>query len=183
MPGPALRDSLRVPAETLGAIAVAFDGTGAAWHATGYAARAARRAGADLEILRVTEVPACRKPVGAGAPGVDASKDVRRRMLDELERAVAAVDPVVDAQVVLLYGDPVHELVRASFRFDLLVVGSRGYGPARGAPLGPVAARVKRLAACRVVVAPPPSRSGRLRAGEYEARARPVPDARRGGAA
>jgi nucleotide-binding universal stress UspA family protein len=103
-------------------------------------------------------------------------------MLSELERVVASVAPAIDAQGVILYGDPVDELVRASFRFDLLVLGSRGDGPAHAVQLGPVSARVTGLAACRVVVVALPVRAGRLRAEEYGARARLVPDARRGAA-
>jgi nucleotide-binding universal stress UspA family protein len=165
---------MRTPAETFAVVGVAFDGTRAAWHAVGYARGAARRAGADLEILRVTEPPDC-----AMRPERDGASDRRRSVLDELERAVASAAQAVDAQGVILYGDPVDELVRASFRFDLLVLGSRGNGPARGAQPGPVAARVKRLAACRVVVVAAPARPGRRRAEEYGARARLVPDAQR----
>jgi nucleotide-binding universal stress UspA family protein len=102
-------------------------------------------------------------------------------MLDEFERLVACA-PAIDVQGVILYGDPVDLLVRASFRLDLLVLGSRGHGPAHAVRLGPVSGRVTRLAACRVVVVAPPARAGRLRAEEYGPRARLVPDVQRGGA-
>jgi nucleotide-binding universal stress UspA family protein len=177
MPGATPRNSTGAPAESFGVIAVAFDGTRAAWHAVGYAARTARRARADLEILRVTEPPPCANGSAVG------SSEARRSMLDELQRVVASVAPAIDAQGVILYGDPVDELVRASFRFDLLVLGSRGAGAAHAVRLGPVSALVTGQAACRVVVVAPPARAGRLRAEEYVARPRLLTDVLRGGAA
>ena len=46
------------------------------------------------------------------------------------------------------------ELVRLSERVDLLVLGSRGYGPVRRALLGGSADRVVHEAACPVIVVP-----------------------------
>ena len=51
-------------------------------------------------------------------------------------------------------GDPGHELAERSGAFDLLVVGSRGYGPVRHALEGNVSGTVMRLASCPVLVVP-----------------------------
>lgn len=51
-------------------------------------------------------------------------------------------------------GDPAAVLVRRSRELDLLVVGSRGYGPVRQALLGGVSSEVMRGAECPVLVVP-----------------------------
>jgi nucleotide-binding universal stress UspA family protein len=56
-------------------------------------------------------------------------------------------------------GDPAEVLAERSADLDLLVVGSRNYGPVRRALLGSVAAEVMKTAACPVLVVP---RSGEL---------------------
>jgi nucleotide-binding universal stress UspA family protein len=51
-------------------------------------------------------------------------------------------------------GDAAKELVERSRDFDLLVVGSRGYGPVRHALLGSVTSELLKRAACPVLVVP-----------------------------
>jgi nucleotide-binding universal stress UspA family protein len=51
-------------------------------------------------------------------------------------------------------GDPAEVLVNRSRDLDLLVVGSRGYGPLRHALVGNVSWDVMRKAACPVLVVP-----------------------------
>jgi nucleotide-binding universal stress UspA family protein len=53
-----------------------------------------------------------------------------------------------------LYGDPATELIRTSCVVDLMVLGSRGCGPRRGALLGSVSTRVIQAAGCPVIVVP-----------------------------
>ena len=54
----------------------------------------------------------------------------------------------------VLEGDPVTELVRVSEQLDVLVLGSRGYGPVGRLLLGSVAARVATAAACPLLLCP-----------------------------
>jgi len=54
----------------------------------------------------------------------------------------------------VLEGDPVTELVRVSEQLDLLVLGSRGYGPIGRLVLGSVATRVATAAACPLLLCP-----------------------------
>ena len=49
-------------------------------------------------------------------------------------------------------GDPADFLIAASERLDLLICGSRGYGPARAVLLGGVSRRVVSEARCPVIV-------------------------------
>jgi nucleotide-binding universal stress UspA family protein len=72
----------------------------------------------------------------------------------------------------ILCGDPVDALVAASEDVELLVCGSRGYGPVRPFLLGGTSHALVRSAACPVVVVPPGSP---LRKGD-----RPEMDARVG---
>ena len=70
--------------------------------------------------------------------------------LDFLRRAV---DSALAAETVRLDGDPAIQLVRACEEgADLLVVGSRGYGPLARVLLGSVSRRVTHSAPCPVVV-------------------------------
>jgi nucleotide-binding universal stress UspA family protein len=57
----------------------------------------------------------------------------------------------------LLDGDPRELLTRESSGLDLLVVGSRGYGPLRAVLLGSVSSALVRAAASPLVVVPRPS--------------------------
>ena len=60
--------------------------------------------------------------------------------------------PGVEAEFTV--GDPAHILTEASEQLDLLVVGSRGYGPMHAVMVGGVAGRLVREAACPVIVVP-----------------------------
>jgi nucleotide-binding universal stress UspA family protein len=51
-------------------------------------------------------------------------------------------------------GSPAHLIVEAAADFDLLVIGSRGYGPVRRVLLGSVSTALVRSAPCSVLVLP-----------------------------
>ena len=61
-----------------------------------------------------------------------------------LERAVAALAPRVDVESEVHVDDPAEVLLRISEHVDLLVCGSRGYGPLRSVLLGGVSRRLRR---------------------------------------
>jgi nucleotide-binding universal stress UspA family protein len=69
-------------------------------------------------------------------------------------RAVAELGGDDDVEVDAFTGDPADVLVRLSEHLDLLVCGSRGYGPARAVLLGGVSRRIVAEARCPVVVLP-----------------------------
>ncbi len=80
--------------------------------------------------------------------------DLREETSACLTEALRALPPEVRAQGVLREGDVAAELVEQSQTLDLLVAGSRGYGPLGRAILGGVSSRVVREAACPVLVIP-----------------------------
>jgi nucleotide-binding universal stress UspA family protein len=69
----------------------------------------------------------------------------------ELELAVEAVP---DADGAFLIGDPATELARETEISDLLVVGSRSYGPVGAVLLGEVSGRLVKAAMCPVLILP-----------------------------
>ena len=86
--------------------------------------------------------------VGAPIPPVDIETEGRKAF----EAEFARLGDAVEREFVV--GDPVDELVARSEDADLVIVGSRGYGPLRSVLLGSVSAKLVRRAACPVMVVP-----------------------------
>jgi nucleotide-binding universal stress UspA family protein len=76
------------------------------------------------------------------------ARDVASALAAELGASVKTITVGEDE------GDPGHVLAERSGDFDLLVVGSRGYGPVRHAFEGNVSGKVMREAASPVLVVP-----------------------------
>lgn len=74
-----------------------------------------------------------------------------------LRRGLAGVPAGGSAGGEILSGDPADALAAASADLELLVCGSRGYGPVRTLLLGGTSHALVRKAACPVVVVPPGS--------------------------
>jgi nucleotide-binding universal stress UspA family protein len=83
-------------------------------------------------------------------PGYDEA--ARRRGRRELDEALAELGG--DGVAEVLVGSPTHELARRSGGLDLLVVGSRSYGPARRLLLGSTSTRLVRESACPLLILP-----------------------------
>ena len=92
--------------------------------------------------------------VGGGLATASINDVLRRERQEELAQAVAALDPDIDASEKLLEGDARELLARESGELDLLVVGSRGYGPLRAVLLGSVSSALVRSAQSPLVVVP-----------------------------
>jgi nucleotide-binding universal stress UspA family protein len=78
---------------------------------------------------------------------------LRRRLEQELREATSALGPDTDATRAWSTGTRM-SAARASADLDLLVVGSRGYGPLRAVLLGSVSTPVVRSAQSPLVVLP-----------------------------
>jgi nucleotide-binding universal stress UspA family protein len=71
-----------------------------------------------------------------------------------LRRQVAELGDDVPVEAEAFIGEPAETLVTVSEHLDLLVMGSRGYGPLRAVLLGGVSRQVAAQAHCPVIVLP-----------------------------
>jgi nucleotide-binding universal stress UspA family protein len=117
--------------------------------------RARGSASARLRVLSVYEpTVSASVAVGGGMRTASINAVLRRQCEEELAQAVSALDADIDASGTLLEGGPRELLARASGELDLLVVGSRGYGPLRAVLLGSVSSALVRSAQSPLVVVP-----------------------------
>jgi nucleotide-binding universal stress UspA family protein len=136
----------------LSVVGVAYVPTTEGERALRVGAAIARMAGAALRVVTVI------KPsLGADASAGPAKESAERHRV-ELEAIVAAatteLDDGIHAEYEFVVDDASDALVRISPHLDLLVVGSRGYGPMLGVLLGSVSRRVTTSADCPVLVVP-----------------------------
>jgi nucleotide-binding universal stress UspA family protein len=143
-------------------LGIAYDGSAEARAALDQAAELAQATGVPLRVIGVVDpfVPA---PFGRAVPReaeaatkhAESVDERRHRILEELlEQAVAEQPSTLDASYELLEEDPSDQLISASPGLDLLVLGSRCYGPLRHVLLGGVSAAVTRGAQCPTIVVP-----------------------------
>jgi nucleotide-binding universal stress UspA family protein len=144
-PLPKLRDEARV-------LAVGFDGGAESRAALAEAAELAERFGTSLRVIGVaTPAPAPAPGVVGAPPTPEAGADFQSRLDD----AVAELPDEVRALPIYEKGDPVAKLLEhAGEGVDLLVLGSRGYGPVLRLIAGSVSVRVIRHAPCPVLIVP-----------------------------
>lgn len=136
-------------------IAVGLDGSDEAKAALVGATAMARALGARLRILEVLDTLVMGTPALISGPGyVMPPMVIEDRARKRLAKVVAELPDDVLTEAEVLIGIPEHELAEHSKDADLMVVGSRGYGPYRAVLLGSVSGRLVRDAACPVLVVP-----------------------------
>jgi len=134
-------------------IAVGYDGSPEAKVALRCAEALARRGAASIRLITVVRPPTA-APVmvpGVYSPQFPADPD---RVLNE---GLDSIDPRLAAERVRRGGDPAAQLAAAAEDADLLIVGSRGYGPLARVLLGSVSSQVVTRAHCPVLVARRPA--------------------------
>jgi nucleotide-binding universal stress UspA family protein len=144
------------PTEGFERIGVAFDDRPESREALEVAMALARAAGAELTTYTVLE------PVETAPALTTPGWAVPQSYVDERrERAVTAVRAARDrvpgdllAGAELLTGDAAELLAEVSSELDLMVCGSRGYGPFRAVLLGSVSARLVRTAGSPLLITP-----------------------------
>ncbi len=137
-------------------IGVAYDGSAESDAALDLAAELARAAGGSLCIIGVVDFPFVfvHPPVVVAEGGkthVGSEQDEARK---RVEAARARVADGLDVTTEVVDGGPVAELARADRGLDLLVMGSRAYGPLRRVLLGSTVAGVIGEASFPVVIVP-----------------------------
>lgn len=135
--------------ETLADIAVGYDGTPEAKLALRRAEVLAKRSNARLKLLTVVKPPTAAPVMVPGAYAPESPPQPDRVILE----GVNSVDSTLAAEPVRLDGDPARQLMQACEEdpVDLLVLGSRGYGPLARVLLGSVSRKIVQDAPCPVL--------------------------------
>ncbi len=128
-------------------VGVAYNSSPQGAHALAAARELAARNRATVHALEVVAIPSVAY-TGIVAPGVGETIDT---MLEEASTRMRAL-PGVDGRAV--YGLAGEELAAFGEDVDLLVVGSRGYGPVRRLVLGSTSTYLQRHARCPLLVLP-----------------------------
>jgi nucleotide-binding universal stress UspA family protein len=147
------------PGGGLHMIGVAYVDTPEGHQALEGAVALARRAGAKLRVLSAAKARGMHEMHGGGDAVTQplTYEDLGSAIRVAAERGVAAATAGatgVEIESDVSVGDPADFLIAASERLDLLICGSRGYGPARAVLLGGVSRRVTSEAQCPVIVLP-----------------------------
>jgi nucleotide-binding universal stress UspA family protein len=130
-------------------IGVAFDNSPEAHRALDFAARLATAASAALRVITVYEGAPPDEP---SQPGIVTQ---RALMQEALHSTVADLPSELRAEPRFLHGAAAQVLAEQSeLGVDLMVMGSRGYGPIRSFWLGSVSAETIRLSPQPLVIAP-----------------------------
>jgi nucleotide-binding universal stress UspA family protein len=120
----------------------------------------AQASGAALRVITVLREDI--GTLGSNRPGARAMQQLPEELAAEhrlagraaVEAALAETGAEVEAETELIYGDPAEGLLGFTGSLDLLVMGSRAYGPRRAVLLGGVSRRVIAASRCPVVVLP-----------------------------
>jgi nucleotide-binding universal stress UspA family protein len=120
----------------------------------------AHASGATLRVITVLHEQI--GTMGSNLPGQRAMEQLPEEFASQhhaaareaVESALAETGAEVHAEVELVYGDPAESLIGFTGTLDLLVMGSRAYGPRRAVLLGGVSRRVIAASQCPVVVLP-----------------------------
>lgn len=129
-------------------VAVAFDGGPESKLALKRAEAIAGPANGTIRLLTVAMPPVVVPVAGTYVP--PATPDPEK----VLAEGIKMVDPKLAVQSEQLSGDPVDAIAGAAADADLLVVGSRGYGPVARVLLGSVSRKLATHAPCPVLVVP-----------------------------
>jgi nucleotide-binding universal stress UspA family protein len=134
-------------------VGVGYDGSDEARLALDGAADLARRAGAQLRVITVFQRIAFGALASPGGVSLASVNDrLEAELKGKLDEAVAAQGDGVEG--VFTTGDAAEVLAAQSEELDLLVAGSRGYGPIGAVLLGGTTHRLLTGAACPLIVIP-----------------------------
>ncbi|UGS37198.1 universal stress protein [Capillimicrobium parvum] len=124
-------------------IGVGYDGSPESAHALSVARMLAAASGAKLSALEAVSLPS------EAFLGPGAADNTPRRLIEDARRRIAALG---DVEPRAAYGQPAEELALYSASLDLLVVGSRGYGPIGRLIHGSTSQQLAHSARCPLLV-------------------------------
>jgi nucleotide-binding universal stress UspA family protein len=142
-------------ADAIRHIGVGYDDSDEAKVALEAACELARHCRATLRVIRVFDASRVGTPALMTMPGWDSMRDETEALQREhFNKTIAALPADLGVESVFTVGNAGTELASESWNVDLMVVGSRGYGPRSAVLLGGVGHTLVRKAACPVVVLP-----------------------------
>lgn len=127
-------------ADRIAEIGIAYNGSEESLHAVGVARELAQQAGAQLSAFEALDSPLLTTPVSSWR-GV---QDESRQEVATARMQIASLGPDITPHAAS--GDPVKQLSIYSDSVDLLIVGSRGYGPVGRLVHGTTTRRLARVA-------------------------------------
>ena len=134
-------------------VGVAYNGSPESERALAKAREVAESTRAQIEVLEVVAIPSYAF-TGLMAPAIGDSVDL---MITEANARLSKLPGVAGRAVYGLAGE---ELAAFSKDVDLLVVGSRSYGPVKRLVLGSTSDYLERHARCSLLVLPRPAQAG-----------------------
>jgi nucleotide-binding universal stress UspA family protein len=141
--------------EPIRRVGVAYNNSPEARAAVFAAAQLARGFDAELVVIGVADPRSYTAPALMGGPSWESTRnDLNRHVQESLDALIAELPTGVTATTKRLTGDPADLLPDYSAHVDVLVTGSRGYGPLRSVLAGGVSGRVLRSAHCPVIIVP-----------------------------
>ncbi len=150
------------PAPLMREIGVGYDGSPESEEALALARTLARETGAKLSAFHAVAVPSY---VLHGLTAVDGT--LIKGLVDKAREQIAALGGV---EAHAAYGDPAEELTLYSASLDLLVLGSRGYGPLGRLVHGRTTQNLARTARCPLLVPTRAARGPSVAAGSQDTR-------------
>jgi nucleotide-binding universal stress UspA family protein len=134
-------------AHRLSALGVGCDGSAESEHALDAARELAARSGATIKALSVISL----QSIPYGEPIPDNWPDIAKQLMDDELRRLRGLD---DVEGDVSYGEPSEELASFGEGLDLLIVGSRSYGPLGRLFNGSTSNYLARRAHCPLLVLP-----------------------------
>ena len=143
-------------ARSLAAVGLGFDGSAESHLALAWTSLLARETDAHVRVIAVRDgAPAARVALADRLPVGSVNAYLFRDLAEQLAKAERELgDEGISVEGALLEGKPVALLEQQAAELDLLVIGSRGYGPARAALLGSVSNALLRRVTAPVLVVP-----------------------------
>jgi nucleotide-binding universal stress UspA family protein len=135
-------------------IGVGADGSEESQRALAAAVALARKSGAALRVITAFQALAFGGVATTALPSTSANDAMRAELRGIHEKAVATARESVDAEGLFRDGSADVVLLEEGADLDLLVTGSRGYGPVGAVLMGSATAALARGAACPIVVTP-----------------------------
>jgi nucleotide-binding universal stress UspA family protein len=139
--------------EPIARIGVAYNGSPESEAALALARELASRTGASIHALEVVSIPSVAY-IGVVGPALGDTID------EMLEEATSRIEGLSGVEGRAVYGLTGEELAAFGGEVDLLVVGSRGYGPDKRLVLGSTSNYLERHARCPLLVLPRTASAG-----------------------